>query len=280
MLKIAAQTSAVLEIAAPNTPVAEWRRRLHTQELAANAGLAPPVIHVDEARRAVLTALVTDRSFPAFYGDPRTHEAAIAKLGTMLRCVHELPLPADAPESDPRELLATIWPGLSTGFALPGFVREAVDRLLTEHAPPRDRPLVLCHNDVNPSNIIYDGERLWLVDWDTAGPNDALYDLATVSVFLRMDEVACQQLIAVHDDQPMAALPARFAYCRRLVAVMCGALFLHLARASGHTGATGEESLESTLQLGELYQRMRSGMLDPGTAEGQWAFGLSLVKAA
>ena len=280
VLKIAAQTSVVLEGAAANASVDEWRRSLRTLELAAHAGLAPAVIHVDETRRAVVSALVTDRSFPAFYGDPWSRDAALAQLGTTLRRVHELPLPRDAPESDPREFLATIWPRLLTGFAMPSFVRDAVERLLTGAAPPRDRALVLSHNDVNPSNLIYDGERLWLVDWETAGPNDPLYDLATASVFLRMDEQACQQLLAIHDERPIAALPTRFAYCRRLVAVMCGALFLRVARDSGHAGATGEESLESTLPLGELYQRMRSGTLSPATAEGKWAFGLALVKAS
>ena len=33
------------------------------------------------------------------------------------------------------------------------------------------------HNDLLPANFIDDGERLWLIDWDYAGFNSALFDL-------------------------------------------------------------------------------------------------------
>jgi hypothetical protein len=171
---------------------------------------------VDEARRAVVSAFVIDRSFPAFYADPRTREAALAQLGRTVRRVHELPLPPDADSKDPRELLAASWSGLVANFALPAFAGDAVRRVLTEEAPARERAPVLSHNDVNPANLVYDGENLLLLDWETAGPNDPFYDLAAISVFLRMDEGTCQRLLAAYDGEPVSRLPARFAYSRRL----------------------------------------------------------------
>jgi thiamine kinase-like enzyme len=274
----AAGQAFVLKISGEDEPLATWRRKLHIQQLAANAGLAPRVIHVDEARRAVVSALVVDRSFPAFYADPRTREAALAQLGRTVRRVHELPLPPEADASDPREFLATIWSGPVANFALPAFVGDAVRRVLTEQPPARERALVLSHNDVNPTNLVYDGEKLMLLDWQTAGPNDPFYDLAAISVFLRMDEGSCQRLLAAYDGEPVSRLPARFAYSRRLVAVLCGAIFLHLARQSGHAGASGGETLGSTPSLADFYQQMRAGSLSPATAEGQWCFGLALIK--
>ena len=268
----------VLKVAHEDEPLAGWRRRLHAQELAANAGLAPRVVHTDEGRRAILSAFVVDRSFGARYGNPATREAAIEQLGKTLRRVHDLPLPAGADARDTRELLAAVWSGLPATFAVPAFVGASVRRVLMEDAPARDRALVLSHNDVNPTNLVYDGENLLLLDWDTAGPNDPLYDLASISVFLRMEEGACRRLLEAHDQQPIASLPVRFAYNRRLAAVVCGALFLHVARAGGHAGATGDETLESTTSLGDLYQLLRTGGLNVATAEGQWSFGLALVK--
>jgi aminoglycoside phosphotransferase len=276
----AAGQPLVLKIAGDGEPLAAWSRRLHIQQLAANAGLAPRVIHVDEARRAVVSAFVVDRSFPAFYADPRTHEAALAQLGRTVRRVHELPLPPEAEAIDPREFLSSTWSGLVTGFALPAFVGDAVRRVLAEEAPTRERALVLSHNDINPTNLVHDGENLLLLDWDTAGPNDPFYDLAAISVFLRMDDEACQRLIAAHDGDSLSPLPARFAYNRRLVAALCGAIFLHLARQGGHAGDRGSATLDSTPSLAGFYQQLRSGSLSPATAEGQWWFGLALVKAS
>jgi aminoglycoside phosphotransferase (APT) family kinase protein len=274
----AAGQAFVLKISGEGESLAAWRRKLHIQQLAANAGLAPRVIHVDEAQRAVVSVFVVDRSFPAFYGDPRTREAALAQLGRTVRRLHELPLPPEADSKDPREFLAALWSGLVESFPLPAFVGDAVRRVLTEEAPPRERAWVLSHNDVNPTNLVYDGENLLLLDWETAGPNDPFFDLAVLSVFLRMDEGTCQRLLAAYDGEPVSRLLARFAYSRRLAAVLPGAMFLHLARQNGHAGATGGETLDSTPSLGDCYQRMRAGALNPATGEGQWSFGLALVK--
>ncbi|MBV9774389.1 MAG: phosphotransferase, partial [Gemmatimonadetes bacterium] len=264
----AAGEAFVLKVSDAGEPIAGWRRRLRVQQLAADAGLAPRVVHVDEERRAVVSAFVAGLPFPTLYGDPRTRDAALARLGRMVRRVHDLPLPPGAEAMDPRAFLAATWSGIPADFALPPFVGEAVRRVLEEEAPDPGRAPVLSHNDVHPANLLHDGENLLLVDWDTVGPNDPFYDLAAISVFLRMDEEACRKLLAAHDGEPAAAIPARFAYDRRLVAALCGVMFLGMVGRDGHPGAAGGETLDSTLTLAEFYQRMRSGALNHATAEG------------
>jgi aminoglycoside phosphotransferase (APT) family kinase protein len=273
----AAGESYILKVAGEES-LDGWRRKLHFQRLAAEAGLAPAIVHVDEGRRAVVSRFVADRSFFALWGNPATRDAALVLLGRMLRRVHDLPLPPGAPTTDSRGLLAALWSGLAS-FALPAFVGDAVRRALDEDAPASERASVLSHNDVNPTNLLYDGEHLLLFDWETAGSNDPFYDLAAIAVFLRMDDDTCKQLLAVHDGAPVAVLPARFAYDRRFVAALCGTAFLHLARNSGHPGAAGE-TLASTPPLADFYQRLRAGELAIASADGQWWFGLALVKAS
>ena len=41
--------------------------------------------------------------------------------------------------------------------------------------------LVFGHNDLLPGNFIDDGERIWLIDWDYAGFNSPLFDLANLA---------------------------------------------------------------------------------------------------
>ena len=270
--------SFVLKISDDRQPLAAWRSTLLIRQRAAEAGLAPRIVHVDESRRAVLSVFVVDKSFPAFYRNPATHEAAIAELGRTLRRVHDLPLPPGTEQKDPRAFLGAVWSGLAGAFAVPGFVGEAVEHQLAEEPPASDRPTVLSHNDVNPSNLVYDGEKILLHDWETAGPNDPFYDLAAVSLFLRMDERTCSKLLEAHDGEPVSRLPARFAYDRRLAAVLCCTLFLHLARQQGHPGATGDEALETTVSLADFYKQLTSGAFSLASAEGQWRFGLALLK--
>ena len=278
--------ASVLKISDESEPLARWRAKLRIQQLAANAGLAPRIIHVDETRRAMVSEFVVDRSFPAFYGDTRTREVAIALLGRTLQRLHQIPLPAEAEGKSPRDFLAGIWALVGQSSPLPTFVSDAVERVLAEDEPVTEHAAVLSHNDVNPTNLVYDGERLLLLDWETSGPNDPYYDLAAISVFLRMDDDTCKMLLAAYagayDGAPTstrATLPAGFSYYRRVAGLLCGTMFLHLARQSGHAGATGEETLESTLSLGDVYQRLRAGSANLTTGEGKWLLGLALVKA-
>ena len=274
----AAGRSYILKISPEDESREARGRRIEIQSSAAAAGLAPRIVHADPSGRAVISEFVADRVFPALYGDPRTRPGAVALLGQLLRDVHALPIPADATPSDPRAFVDASWGALGGDFRVPTFFTDAVQRILVGATPSVDRPAVLSHNDANPSNLLYDGQRLLLVDWDAAGPNDPYFDLATVSLFLRMDDHACRALLAAYDGAPVSHLPARFAYDRRMVAVMCGATFLKLARQNGHAGAAGSETLESTSSLGEVYQGMRTGSIDIATAAGQWSLGLALVR--
>jgi aminoglycoside phosphotransferase (APT) family kinase protein len=268
----------VLKVASEAESEVDWRRALHIQRLAAEAGLAPRIFHVDEARRAVLTAFVADRSFVAFFRDPRTHDAALTLLGRTARRIHALPIPADVSRRDPHEFLAQVWKGPLAGFALPDFARDAVQRALAEEPPAREGDWVLGHNDLNPTNFIYDGESILVLDWATAGPTDPSYDLAVLAVFLRLDDATCLRLLSAYDGKPVEGLPARFRYNRRLASALIGVFQLYLARQMKHAGATGTETLDATPSLGDFYQQMATGAVKMGTADGQWGFGLVMLK--
>ena len=269
----------VLKISAASEPIEQWHRKLFIQQHAASAGVAPRLVHIDETRRATVTEFVVDRSFPAYLGNPATRGDAVALLGRTLRRTHELPLPPDTEAKDPREFINDIWNQLRNQFAIPSFAVEAIDGLLAGGPPMAERVVVLSHNDINPSNLVYDGTHLVLVDWDMAGPNDSYFDLGTASLFFRMNGAECRQLLSAYEGRPVTELPPRFAYNRGLSAALCGVMFLHLARMKGHPGATGNETLDSTPTLGEFYQQLRAGAVKLGAADANWAFALALVKA-
>lgn len=228
---------------------------------AAAAGLAPKLVHIDEARGAVVMERIVGPPFPAVLA--QHPQRTIERLGQMLRRVHDLPLPAGEP-ADPRRVLASqVLP------PLPAWARATIDARTALPAPPRG-PLVCSHNDVNPSNLAVDQQRdaLVLLDWDTAGPNDATWDLATVAMFLRLSDDACRALCAAHGD---VAFDDRFVYERRIVAALCGAMFLSLAKQAFD---------DPGLSLAECHQQMRAGTFSLATPQGRWDFGLALVRAA
>jgi len=270
----------VLKVSRGDESIDAWRTRIEILRLAADAGVAPRVIHTDEARRAVLSVFVSGKPFVAAYFDPRTREAAIRDLGRTLRRVHDLPVPANADSRDPRERLAATWSSVSETPGIPAFVGDAVRRVLDETPPRSGRDTVLSHNDVNPGNLVYDDERLLLVDWDAAGRNDPCYDLAAIAVFHRMDDETCRRMLSAHDGEPVTELPAFFAYIRRLIAVLAPVVGIGMQLSGGRSATVPDksETLESTLSLGEFYQKLRTGELRLDSPEGGRAFGLALIK--
>ena len=103
----------VLKISKREESIDAWRARREILRLAADAGVAPRVIHTDEERRAVLSAFIAGKPFPAAYFNPQTRDTAINDLGRTLRRVHNLPAPASADARAPREILAATWAGLA-----------------------------------------------------------------------------------------------------------------------------------------------------------------------
>lgn len=266
----------VLKITASDEPLAAWQRSLEVQHSAAAVGIAPQILHVDASRRAVVSAMIADRNFAAEFGSPVTRAAAVEALGQMLARLHALPIPQNAVTAEPRPALGVVWGAVPQDFVVPAFVRQAVAELLAEVTPACPEAPVMSHNDVNPSNIVFDGDRVMLLDWQAAAPNHAHYDLATIAMFYRFDDDTCRQMIAAHNHAPVDVIPATFRYFRRVAATLSGAFALNAARMRGHAGSA--VAIELTPSLNDLYAQLRGGTFNLGSANGQWVFGLALVK--
>jgi thiamine kinase-like enzyme len=68
-------------------------------------------------------------------------------------------------------------------------------------------PIVFGHNDLLPANILDDGEKLWLIDFEYAGFNTAMFDLAGLSSNSGMADAQAEQLLAAYfGREPDAAI--------------------------------------------------------------------------
>lgn len=72
--------------------------------------------------------------------------------------------------------------------------------------------LAFGHNDLLAANILDDGARLWLIDWDYAGLNTPLFDLANLSSNNALtDDLDRLLLVAYLGEEPSEALLGPFA---------------------------------------------------------------------
>ena len=91
------------------------------------------------------------------------------------------------------------------GPALDGFIqkfqaakvlsKDESEELFARHAqlaavyPHHDPEMVSSHNDLfKPDNMLFDGQRIWLVDWEAAFQNDRYADLAVAANLVVNDD--------------------------------------------------------------------------------------------
>lgn len=63
--------------------------------------------------------------------------------------------------------------------------------------------IVFAHNDLLPANILDDGRRLWLVDWEYAGFNTPLFDLGGLASNAAMPAEDAQALLEAYLGRPL-----------------------------------------------------------------------------
>lgn len=272
----------ILKRTSADEPLANWTRQLGFQRAAAERGVAPRVVHANADARVVISEAVREVPFAARYHTPDTHADTMQLLGTTIRAMHDIPLAEDTPVAAAMAFLRDMHVAAQSHGPLPVWVEENVNALLTETPPASALANVASHNDLNPSNLIFDGARLMMLDWNTVAANDPYYDLATVSVFLRMDADACRRLLAAYfgtTAERYAELPERFLYARRVAAGLAGIALLHVAGLRGYRGAS-EIALADAPTLVDVYTALRTGTLSMSTGEGQWRLGMALHRDA
>ena len=86
---------------------------------------------------------------------------------------------------------------------LVGLLPELVEQNASlERATGPIRP-VFCHNDLLAANFLDDGKSLWLVDWEYAGWNSALFDLANLASNNQLSPDQEAWLLETYFDRPV-----------------------------------------------------------------------------
>lgn len=155
----------------------------HNARAAAAAGVNAEVVYFDARDGTMVTRFVRGVSMSVgegFRGDP----GAPARAARALRRVHRLEKVFETRFDVFDEiggylkLLRERRAPLPEGYHEVGRKAKAVRRAL-EASPV---PLVPCHNDPWPGNLLDAGGRIYLIDWEYSGMNDPVWDLADLSV--------------------------------------------------------------------------------------------------
>jgi Ser/Thr protein kinase RdoA (MazF antagonist) len=241
----------------------------------AKAGIAPAVVHVDQRARAVVWPFVAGPPLDAALADPAQRARVLASAVDALRALHALE-PSELPDGDPLPYAWEIWNQVRPRPGVPPWAEAVPTRLHAIAATlSGDARRGVSHNDLNPGNLLWDGARVWLIDWEAAGLGHPYYDLATLALFLRLEEDAALQLVARHDGVPPDERSlASFRALRQLAGVLCGLTFLSLVDDLNVFPAPTPKDAPT---LGECFAGLRTGQLDLQSPRGQASIGFALL---
>jgi Ser/Thr protein kinase RdoA (MazF antagonist) len=255
-----------------------WARELVVRRLTSDAGIAPALEWVDEARGATLMQRIGGRGFTSALADPTERARALEGVARVLAKLHALPGEGLVP-MDPVTVARATWraqcerPGFPA-WAEPAFAHlERAAQLLAD-----DDRRTPSHNDPNPANVLWDGERAWLVDWEQSGLTHPYYDVAALSTLLIMDDEGGLQLLTTQEGAPLSAQQAEaFVALRRVATVFYGTIFFSLA---AKLVGTVPSAIDDVPSMAEFYARLGSGALSLRTPDGQAMFGAVMLKRA
>ena len=248
-------------------------RQYSCMAIAAAVGLAPALAHVDVGEGLSITRLVAQR--PA--DPPLSRPRRLAAIALSLKRLHAAP-------SFPGVVdYRAGMDGLVAGLGRPGLLapdaQAKVLALWLELAaayPWGDAP-VSSHIDLNPSNVIFDGARPWIVDWEASGATDRFVDLAALANWFATDEAEVGQVLdAYFDGNADEAARTRLALMRRINQLFYGAMLLSAAAAE----RSGPPIASSDLETAPPVSAMHGEMPTIATWEGRRKFGLAFLANA
>ncbi len=186
---------------------------------ASHAGLTPQVRYSNAEDGISITNFVE--------AVPFSRKLALAEVPKTLRRLHALPpFPKTFNYSTAHN--GFIWKLRKSSL----LAQSEVDEVFTRYGeicaayPRLDSDMVSCHMDLKPDNILFDGERVWLVDWQAAFVNDRYFDLAAAANFLFAGEsdewIYLEQYFGQPPDEYRRA---KFFLMRRLVHMLSAAVF-------------------------------------------------------
>lgn len=187
---------------------------IHNARAAAEAGVAPPLVHVLPEDNVMVFAFIDGRTMS---NESLKAPGMPGRIAQSLLRLHAGP--RFRQDFDMFRLIEFYLETADRhGVRIPDDYRRYLGKVSQIERAVQRRPLrtVPCHNDLLAENYMDDGTQLWLIDFEYSGNNDPCFELGNTSQELQYDEARMAELCASYFGQATASLLARM----RLFALM------------------------------------------------------------
>lgn len=181
------------------------------------AGLAPPILYIDEKNRFLVSEYIDGQSFDG----PDVDESLIDRLVSLLATTHNIEI--DLPTFDYAEHIDRYWQLIDTRRALNDTVllteRRQMQELVSEISAAVD--IGVCHHDPVRSNFIFCADQLYLLDWEYAARGFIAMDYAALAVEWKLGDAEILDRVSL---EPVVLEKAKTLYlylCRLWAEAKC-----------------------------------------------------------
>jgi thiamine kinase-like enzyme len=173
-------------------------------KIAAKIGIAAPVLDYLPGKGLLVIGYLNGRTYSA------TDVAAnLSRIAQSCRILHSAP--AFVRDFNMFDIQRT-YLGIvqERGFRLPADYLDFADRALQIQKAIRilDEGTVPCNNDLLPGNFIDDGEKIWIIDYEYSGNNDACFELGNIWAEAFLDIEQLEELVTAYYGE---SRPEKFA---------------------------------------------------------------------
>ena len=228
-----------------NMRAGDLARHYACMKAAAEASVAPRVWYTSVEERISITDFVEAAPFPVV-------EARV-RIPAALRTLHALPPFPGVPNHLNTSCMFLIHKGPAVDEFIQRFQAANIlpkvesEELFARYAQVaaayahHDPDMVSSHNDLfKPDNMLFDGRRLWLVDWEAAFLNDRYADLAVVANLVVTNDAEERVYLQEYFGKPPDEYQlARFFLMQQLAHIFYAMAFLFLG-SSGNPIAWSE----------------------------------------
>ena len=97
------------------------------------------------------------------------------------------------------------------GFRIPAGYDDLAPQLAAAEKAlaARQENTVPCNNDLLPANLLDDGERIWLIDYELSGNNDPCFELGNIAAEANLDQDGLAELVRSYYGRPRRSRAAR-----------------------------------------------------------------------
>lgn len=254
-------------------------RQFACMDIAAEAGIAPKIYYYSSDDALSISSFIENR--PLSEGFPSITDI-LPKLVSTIKAIHALPIfPFLVNYMDGIDMLIEQYKALNM---LPESATADCFRYYSDIQkvyPRFDTDRVSSHNDLNPNNILFDGEKIWVIDWETAFQNDRYVDLAIVAKSFVTNEAEEEQFLNAYFGSELDEYKrARFFLMQQVTHLFYAMIMLKSAHTAHPDKGTQHDSNMATPRLHDFYLQIGSGKVSLASYEGQLLYAKVLLNEA